>query len=226
MTAAASLARYRWHTGAPMRRVDDDEALPPLVRDVGPVALAQFLRGGLKRLAGPQTPLLYLRTTAWIEPYVDHAGTGRLLFLDPHGLDVWFSGIEGVYVAAADQQPRDPASLGYLPAGVDVPTGLRTAHDLRDVVVNDRERAAHDLAALDVLNAACETVEAISRPLRWLRQCGTEVQRGNLRELMAAVDVDEADLCGAFHHLAISRRETLLARLLELRGRFDALGLA
>jgi hypothetical protein len=205
-----------------MRRVDVDEPLPPLVRDVGPVALALFLRGQLQRLAGPLTPLLYLRTTKWIEPYVDHAGTGRLLFLDPHGLDPWFSGTEGVYVADADQQPRDRETLGYLPAGVDVPTGLRTGHDLREAIAHDREREAHDLAALDLLNAACAKVEAISKPLRWLRQSGSEAQRRQLQELMAAGGVDEADLCGAFHHLEDRKRETLLPRLLELRARFEA----
>jgi hypothetical protein len=73
----SDLARFRWHTGARLRRIDVDEKIPPLVRDVGPVALARFLRGSLHRLAGPRTPLLYLRTPGWREPCVDHAATGR-----------------------------------------------------------------------------------------------------------------------------------------------------
>ncbi len=212
----SDLSRFGWHTGAPLRPVDGDDALPPLVRDVGPLALASFLRGTLQRLAGPMTPLLYLRTPSYTEPYVDHAGTGRLLFLDPHGLSPWFSGVDGVYVAAAAQQPRDPATLGYLPAGVDVPDDVALACELHDALPDLAGRAAHDLAALDDLNAACAAVEAISRPLRRLYQSGNE----RLRRLMPEAGVDERDLCSAFHHLETGRRLTLRARLTDLQARF------
>lgn len=208
----SDLSSYRWHTGAALRRVDVDEALPPLVRDVGPVALARFLRGTLHRLSGPMTPLLYLRTPTWTEPYVDHAGTGRLLFLDPHGLDVWFSGVDGVYVAAASQRPRDESSLRYLPAGVDVPC----ADAYFDVVRADR--VAADLDALDDINAACAAVEDAIGPLRRLFQDGNE----RLRRLMEVHAVDERDLCTPFHHLENDRRASLLARVSSLRAAWDA----
>ena len=42
----------------------------------------------MRRLAGPMTPLTYLRSWRWAEPYVDHAGTGRLVVLDGRALGV------------------------------------------------------------------------------------------------------------------------------------------
>ena len=215
----SDLARFRWHTGARLRRGDVDEKLPPLVRDVGPVALARFLRGSLHRLAGPRTPLLYLRTPGWREPYVDHAGTGRLLFLDPHGMDVWTSGTDGVYVAHADQRPRDPARLVYLPAGTAVPDDVAGADSgAAEIYGADfAKRARDDLAALDALNAACDAVEVVAGPLRRRLQSGDP----SMREHMAAVDVDERDLTAAFHHLETPRRVTLLQRLQELGRRLE-----
>lgn len=215
----SDLARFRWHTGARLRRVDVDENIPPLVRDVGPVALARFLRGSLHRLAGPRTPLLYLRTPGWKEPYVDHAGTGRLLFLDPHGMDIWSSGTDGVYVAHADQRPKNPARLVYLPAGTAVPDDAVFADGAADFCGADfGERARDDLAALDALNAACDAVEVVAVPLRLRLQSGDP----SMREHMAEVDVDERDLTAAFHHLETPRRVTLLARLQDLGRRLEA----
>jgi hypothetical protein len=47
------LSGFRWHTGATPRPVQPGEACPVLFRDIGPAALALFLRGRLRRLAGP-----------------------------------------------------------------------------------------------------------------------------------------------------------------------------
>lgn len=211
---STSLRAFRWHTGASLRAVDADEALPPLVRDVGPVALALFLRGGLTRLAGPRTPLLYMRTADFREPYVDHAGTGRLVFVRPRQAGVWHSGVRGVYVADASVGVDD-VDVVYVPAGgvvadsVDVDAFVDAAR--ADAA---RARAALDLAALDALNAAAAAVEADAAPLRRLLQAGRLDPAD-----CAAVDVDEADLTAAYHHLPAARRDGLHDRVRALAAR-------
>ena len=79
------LSGFRWHTGATLRPVGDGEACPALFRDVGPAALALFLRGTLPRLAGPLSPIVYTRTAQYAEPYTDYEKTGRLVILRPRG---------------------------------------------------------------------------------------------------------------------------------------------
>jgi hypothetical protein len=212
---STSLRAFRWHTGASLRAVDVDEALPPLVRDVGPVALALFLRGGLARLAGPRTPLLYMRTQSFREPYVDHAGTGRLVFVRPRQAGVWHSGVVGVYVADAGVGVAD-VDVVYVPAGGAVPDDAADA----DAFVDDacaaaaRARARDDLAALDALNAAAAAVDVDAAPLRRLLQAGRLDPAD-----CAAVDVDEADLTAAYHHLPAARRDGLHDRVRALAAR-------
>jgi hypothetical protein len=67
-----NLARFRYHTGATLRRLAPEEPCPRLYRDIGPQAMARFLAGRLERLAGPLAPILYSRTAAYREPYRDH----------------------------------------------------------------------------------------------------------------------------------------------------------
>src|SRR5437764_15080723 len=78
---ADDLAGFRWHTGATLRPVAQAEACPVLFRDIGPEALALFLRRRLRRLAGPMSPLVYMRTAEYTEPYTDYERTGRLVLL-------------------------------------------------------------------------------------------------------------------------------------------------
>src|SRR5262245_32186813 len=103
--SAQNLARFRWHTGAEPFRVESDAAPALLFRDIGPVAMEQFLRGGLGRLAGPMTPITYLRTADYREPYTDHARIGRLVVLRPMELHPWHSGLPHIYIADAAQTP-------------------------------------------------------------------------------------------------------------------------
>src|SRR5262249_8306696 len=111
------LSRFRYHTGASLRPVGPDEAYPVLFHDLGPVALARHLRGQLPRLAGPLTPLLYMRTLAYREPYVDHEQIGRLMFLRPRALGAWHAGIPEVYVARATR-PVAADAVGYVPGSI------------------------------------------------------------------------------------------------------------
>jgi hypothetical protein len=96
-----NLAGFRWHTGAPLRPLAADEPCPVLFRDLGPLAMARFLRGELRRLAGPLSPIIYLRTEEYVEPYTDYERIGRLLFLRPLALGPWHSGVPTIYVARA-----------------------------------------------------------------------------------------------------------------------------
>src|SRR5580692_10642661 len=111
--AEENLTRFRYHTGATLRRLDPDEPCPRLYRDIGPEAMALFLRGRLGRLAGPFAPILYTRTAEYAEPYRDFEPIGRLVFLDSRQLRPWFSGVQHVYVASvANQTAR--VSVGFL----------------------------------------------------------------------------------------------------------------
>src|ERR1700756_1385904 len=109
-----NLARFRWHTGAEPAPVLEPESLPLLFRDIGPEAMARFLRGGLRRLAGPFTPITYLRTADYREPYTDYARIGRLVLLRPQEVQPWHSGREHIFISAASLMP-DTDSLGFIP---------------------------------------------------------------------------------------------------------------
>lgn len=211
----SDLRRYRWHTGAELRRVDPDEPLEPLFRDVGTDALLLFLRGELKRLAGPMTPLTYTRTWRWEEPYVDHEHTGRLAFLDPHALDPWHSGVDHVYVAPASVRV-DEGRFGYVPGDrslqdtAELLEGVRTRDELREALGGSLydERLAHDRDRLVTLHAERDESERRLRPLREALQRGDHSARAQLERL----GIDESVLCQAYHHVSREAR----ARISEL----------
>src|SRR3954453_3119284 len=98
---ADALSGFRWHTGATLRPVAPGEACPVLFRDIGPAALALFLRGKLPRLAGPLSPIVYMRTADHVEPYTDYEKTGRLVMLRPLAIGPWHSGVPHIYVSKA-----------------------------------------------------------------------------------------------------------------------------
>jgi len=209
------LRRYRWHTGAELRRVDPDEPLEPLFRDVGTDALLLFLRGELRRLAGPMTPLTYTRTWRWREPYVDHEQTGRLVFLKPHALGPWHSGVEHVFVAPASVHVA-PDALAYVPGDRSLEESasclrdVRSRAELREAFGGTLydERLAHDRARLIALHAERDESERRLRPLREALQRGEPEARHTLDRL----GISESVLCQAFHHVSRDAR----ARILEL----------
>jgi hypothetical protein len=225
-----NLARFRWHTGAEPTPIPPDAPLPFLFRDVGPVAMAQFLRSGLRRLAGPMTPITYLRTADYHEPYTDYDGIGRLVVLHPMKLHPWHSGLPHIYIAAAVRMP-EAAALGFVPGHVDLHeatrllAGTRSADEAREAfTAEDNADAREDhLARLDRLNDECRVTERLALPLRIAFQTGTACARARLRELFARHGLDEMDLCSAWHHLAPQRRELLkeiLPRLSEEAARW------
>lgn len=208
------MRRYRWHTGATLRPVSPDEPLPVLFRDVGPVATARFLAGDLNRLAGPMTPITYMRSHHYVEPYTDHARIGRLVILDPRALGVWHSGLPHVWVAEAR---RTSDAVAYVPGHwslADAATrlaGVHCANEVREALGNREhdEAIAAARIRLTALNRACTAAERRAEPLRRRLQSQDDHVRAAARAEMVAKDIDETDLCVAWHHLPTARRAYL-----------------
>jgi len=211
-----NLARFRYHTGAPLRLIGPDEPCPRLYRDIGPEAMLQFLGGRLKRLAGPLAPILYSRTAAYREPYRDYEPVGRLVFLNPRELRPWFSGVANVYVASI---PRDigTVTVGFLPAHVDpvrgesLLDGVTNLLELRDALggrVYD-ESVVETRNSLERLNRELAETEILAEPVRRRLQSGDRAQTESARDWLDRHGLNEADLCGAWHHLPRERRARL-----------------
>lgn len=220
---AEDLRRYSFHTGAPLRPLGRDEPCPVLFRDLGPVALGRYLRGTLPRLAGPLTPLLYMRTVDYVEPYTDHEDIGRLVFLRPLALQPWFSGVPHVYVARASR-PVEGAAVAWCPGSVPLrevealARDMTGAGELREALGGGRydEQVAHATHALDALVATLEATERAAQPLRSALQSGESDRRRRARDELSRLGLSEDDLCAAWHHLPRERRafiQDALARL-------------
>jgi hypothetical protein len=210
------LSRFRWHTGAALRPIAPDEPCPILFRDLGPAALARFLRGTLERLAGPLSPITYLRTAAFTEPYVDHEATGRIIVIRPLALRPWHAGVPHVFVSRA-APGIDRTVVGFVPGGLDLEAvgrraaGMRSTAELREELggaVYDDLRAA-ELARLDRLGEELDATEAAAAPLRRRLQSRDAGERRRARDVMAAAGLSEDDLCAAWHHLPRARREAV-----------------
>ncbi len=195
--------------------------MPVLFRDIGPVALETFLAGNLERLSGPYTPLLYMRTAKFREPFIDYAQTGRLVFLHARSLGPWHAGVAEVYVARAGRWPTT-GTFGYVPYNIDfesvAQTGLRTMDDLREhlgATAYDQQ-CEHDRRALQRLNAEAAQAERWAHPLRLaLQSCNTK-RRQLARQRMSQANIDDQLLCAAWHHLPQSQRDHLMRTLSQL----------
>lgn len=210
------LSRFRYHTGATLRRLAPDEPCPRLYRDIGPEAMARFLSGKLGRLAGPLAPILYSRTAAYREPYRDHEPVGRLVFVRPRELRPWFSGVADVYVAPVPCDARAVA-VGFLPPHVDplgaetLLDGVATLSDLRDALggrLHD-EAVEETRAGLGRLSRELEETEVLAEPLRRRLQSRDRAEAEAARDWLGRHRLDEADLCAAWHHLPRDRRALL-----------------
>jgi hypothetical protein len=219
----SNLARFRYHTGAEPRPLEPDEPCPVLFRDLGPAATALFLRGRLRRLAGPLSPIIYMRTCEYVEPYTDHEQIGRLVFLRPLVLQPWHSGVPTVYVAPAEQLL--PASaVGFVPGDVPLAKAAELAGDLKDVtewreVLGGRchdDALAETLYRLDLLDAELRETEERAAPLRAWLQSSSKDRRQRAREQMARAGLTEEDLCSAWHHLSRPRRAEVREALRRL----------
>jgi hypothetical protein len=210
------LSRFRYHTGATLRRLAPDEPCPRLYRDIGPEAMAQFLAGRLRRLAGPMAPILYSRTADYREPYRDYAPVGRLVFLRPQELRPWFSGVAQVYVAPASGDATT-VTVGFLPADMGTAraesllAGVTSLSELRDALDGRAydEAVAETKVALDRLNHELRETEVFAEPLRRRLQSRDRAESDAARDWLAGNGLDESDLCAAWHHLPPERRARL-----------------
>jgi len=222
---ADDLARFSYHTGAATRPLEANESCPVLFRDLGLVATARFLRGELRRLAGPLAPITYMRTEAYTEPYTDYEQIGRLVFLRPLLLAPWHSGVPHIYVARASRT-ADPVTVGFVPGHVPLEDAASLAADLRDTselrqALGGRhhdDASLHTLHRLEKVGFELEATEKLAGPLRRCFQSQERKERELAREEMDRLGITENDLCAAWHHLPRERRAFLREALGRLRG--------
>lgn len=220
---ADDLSGFRWNTGATLRPLAPDEVCPVLFRDIGPAALALFLRGTLPRLSGPLSPIVYMRTADYAEPYTDFERTGRLVILRPLALGPWHSGVPRIYVSRA-RPGVDFGTVGFVPGTVplreaaQLAGGATNTRELRDALggrIHD-EAVAESLHQLDRFAVELERTEAVADPLRKRLHSATRAVRECAQAEMARVGLTESDVCAAWHHLPRERRawiEEALARV-------------
>jgi hypothetical protein len=216
------LSRFRYHTGATLRRLEPDEPCRVLFRDIGPLAMALFLRGQLQRLSGPYAPILYTRTADYREPYVDYEPIGRLVFLRPKLLRPWNSGVPTIFVASLRQQV-DQRSIGFIPphvelhAAEDLLRGVENIESLRDAF-GERchdEVVSETIASLDRVNSDHAETEKWAEPLRRKLQSGLRAEAEWAREWLRKRGLSEGDLCSAWHRLPRQRRDRIRAAVRE-----------
>ncbi len=214
------LSRFRYHTGATLRRLEEDEPCRLLFRDIGPWAMAQFLRGRLKRLAGPFAPILYSRTAEYRENYVDHEPVGRLVFLQPKLLKPWHSGVPTIFVSSL-RHAVDSRTVGFIPAHVNLAEAERKLQGVADVASLREalgrtcydDAVAETLAALDRVNAEHAESELLAEPLRRKLQSGQRAEAQGVRDWLTGHGLSESDLCAAWHRLPRDRRDRFLDAL-------------
>jgi hypothetical protein len=221
---ADDLSAFSYHTGTALRPVRADEPCPVLFRDLGLMATARFLRGDLRRLAGPLTPITYLRTHDYVEPYTDHEHIGRLILLRPLALAPWHSGLPHIYVARAIRWP-ECETLGFVPGDVPLAAAaalcanLRSTSELREALGGRHhdETVRDTLHRLERVAAELEAVEVRAGCLRRAFQAPNRRSRELARAEMHRLGITENDLCAAWHHLPRERRAFLGEVVAELR---------
>jgi hypothetical protein len=217
---ARDLREFRWHTGGAVRPLGAGEPRPVVFRDLGPAATLRLLEGRLARLAGPTSPVTYLRTAAYREPFVDHGHFGRIAVLPCAGAAVWHAGIAEVFIADAEAR-FEPGAMALVPDDGDLDALARQAAAMRDAreLREQLGGAVHDdwlAATADRLRAfGTELAEAEARlaPLRRAFQAPDSARRRRARDDLAALGLTEVDLCAAWHHIAPARRAEVIDRV-------------
>jgi hypothetical protein len=210
------LRGYRFHTGATLRPLAPEESCPILFRDVGLVGMMLFLKGELQRLAGPLSPITYMRTEEYVEPYSDYEQIGRLVFLRPLELQPWHSGVPHIYVARADRM-AGLTRIGFVPGHVSLAeaaellTDVRITCELREVFAGKLydDIWAVTLRRLEALAQELKESEVRAEPLRRWLQSGDHRKTDFAREWLNRYEISEHDLCAAYHHLPRERRAYL-----------------
>lgn len=220
-----NLTRFRYHTGALPTRLHADEVCPVLFRDIGFEGMLRFLKGDLSRLCGAVSPITYLRTANYCEPYSDFGRTGRLMLLRPLDVAPWHSGLPTIYIAPASVL-IDTTSMVFVPP--DLP--LTKAENLYKEMESAEEfseamgRGLHADAMTDTrdrleqLQQTFQAAELRAAPLRQMFQSPAQRKRDQAREQLHKIGLTESDLCTAWHHLSDTRRDLISAALLEVEG--------
>lgn len=223
--AEQNLSRYRYHTGGLPTPLDPDEPCPVLFRDVGFEAMARFLNGELEWLCGPLSPVTYLRTTDYCEPYTDYIGIGRIMLLQPRSISPWRSGVESVFIASRKIQV-DVDGMVFIPQEVSFSGDsaqflyAKSIRDVEDIFGVRCYRDAKQETRLKLEQAIAEHAESetLAGPLRKLFQSADECERERARAQMQRLSLTESDLCTAWHHLPQQRREQIRWALAEFQG--------
>lgn len=220
------LRPFAWHTGGAPRPLGDGEARPVLFRDLGPAATLRLLEQRLPRLAGPTSPVTYLRTARYREPFVDHGHFGRVVVLPTAVAPVWHAGIAEVFISCADTG-FEPAAMALVPDDADLEALARAAAAMRGTgeLREHLGGAAHDdwqAQAAQRLRGFLDELAEVELRLAALRrafQARDRDRRQRARDQMAALGLTEHDLCAAWHHIAPARRaevRDITHRLAEL----------
>jgi hypothetical protein len=210
------LSRYSFHTGAQTRSIDPDEDCPVLFRDLGITGMHLFLNGRLTRLAGPLTPITYMRTERYEEPYTDYDSIGRIAILQPRGLSPWHSGVPSIYIARSFRLPA-PESVAFIPGHLQLEhaarilRGVQNANEAREAMrafdYDDALIATRGLVR--ALLKEMKTVEAYAEPLRRRLKAINTQSSDWAKEVMTNFSISEADLCCAWNHISKERRRQL-----------------
>jgi hypothetical protein len=213
---ARDLTAYAWHTGGPVRALHEGERCPALYRDLGAVAMLRLLRGQLPRLAGPASPVTYMRTAHYVEPYTDHEHFGRVMLLPFGAWTPWHAGIADVYVTDADAR-FDPLCMDVVPDDRDLAALAREASRITSVDELYEALGPHHFEwklslarRLDGFTGELARVEAAMTPLRAAYQSQHDDVRRRARDRMGALSLTERDLCAPWHHLPRGRRDEVL----------------
>jgi hypothetical protein len=219
VTPGRDLREFRWHTGGTVRPLGAGEPRPVVFRDLGPAATLRLLEGRLARLAGPTSPVTYLRTAAYREPFVDHGQFGRVAVLPCAVAAVWHAGIAEVFITDADAR-FEPRAMAVVPdrdldALARQAAAMRDARELREQLggaVHD-DWLADTADRLRAFGRELADVEAHLAPLRRAFQAPDRAHRRRARERMATLGLTEVDLCAAWHHIAPARRAEVIDRV-------------
>jgi hypothetical protein len=164
-------------------------------------------------LSGPLSPIVYMRTADFVEPYTDFERTGRLVILRPLALGPWHSGVPHVYVSRA-RRGVDFGTVGFVPGDVPLGEAARLVGDatntraLRESLggrIHDAA-VAESLHQLDRFAVELERTEALADPLRKRLHSANRDARERARAEMARAGLTESDVCTAWHHLPRERR--------------------
>ncbi len=213
---ADDLRSYSFHTGAPLRPIDPEERCPVLFRDLGIIGMNLFLNGRLKRLAGPLSPITYMRTKDFQEPYIDYGRIGRLVLLRPFHVHPWHSGMPSVYVAHSSRLPEADA-IGLVPGYIEIEHAARVlalaknVSELREAFGQTEydDAVAETRNHVRLLIQEMATIEEYAEPLRKNLKSLDPRRSAWAQEVMMEHAITEGDLCCAWNHIPEGRRRHL-----------------